>query len=160
MKNLSANYIAGATDLDVSGFDFAAFDHTNVYSMACENAHVRVFTGYEMPKLNASAYFALVGIFNRWDDISYSMDDGSRVSFGSLGHEIAGETSLDKRFTLLNFMYLDLGVGANLGVGFGGHSYINTWHYDPVDYGNNRDLEDVFTAVSYTHLTLPTIYSV
>lgn len=145
VKKLSADYIAGASNLDVEGVDFSKFDHTNMYSMACENAHVRIFTGYDLPKMNASAYFALVGIFNRWDDISYRTDDGAHVSYGSLGHEIAVESSLDKRFTLLNFLYLDLGLGANTGVGFGGHSYINTWNRG-VDYGVDRDAMDVLTA--------------
>jgi len=113
VKHLSANYIAGASTLDVEGVDFSRFDHSNAYSMACENAHVRVFTGYELPKLNASAYFALVGIFNRWDDVSYVMDDGEHISYGSIGHEVAFESSLDKRYTLLNFLYLDLGFGGN-----------------------------------------------
>ena len=155
VKSLSADYITSSTTLDVRGIDLTRFDKSTMYSMACENAHVRIFTGYDLPKMNASAYFALVGIFNRWDDISYATPEGSYISFGSVGHEIAVESSLDKRYTLGNILYLDLGVGVNSGVGFGGYSYINTWNTEIVDYGSDRDAMDVLTgndivATSYT----------
>lgn len=158
VQGLSADYIAGASNMDVSGIDLSVFNKSTLYSMACENPHVRAYATYNLPQYTStSANFALVGIFNRWDDVGY-YSDGQYVSFGSISHEIDIESTLDKRWDLWNAFYLDLGAGANTGVGFGGYSYLN--YYGQTNQGmlSNRSLDDVFTANDVSAIESEEVY--
>ena len=146
VHGLSADYIAGASNIDMSGIDLSVFNKATLYSMACENPHVRAYASYNLPKYTSTtANVALVGIFNRWDDVGY-YSEGEYISFGSISNEIAIESSLDKRWDLWNILYLDLGAGANTGVGFGGYSYLNYYGQSNQGMLSDRSMEDVITA--------------
>jgi len=146
VQGLSAQYIAGASNLDLTGVDISRFNNASLYSMACENPHVRLYSSYNLPQYKATTVnVGIVGIFNRWDDVAYYIDD-TYFSFGSISHEIDIESTLDKRWDLWNVFYLDLGIGMNSGIGFGGSAYMNYYGESPESMLSNRSAADIVNA--------------
>lgn len=147
LNGLSAEYIASTGGLDMTGMDMSQFDKSTLYSMYCENPYVRAGLTWELPKQRVQFYAGLVGIFNRWDDITYSYEDPNGeynfLNFSSLSHEIAVESVLEKRYTAWDILYFDAGLGANFGYSFGGYAQASYRTQEDVQLVNERTLGEI-----------------
>lgn len=145
LNSLNPAFIANSSDISMSNFN--NIEQIGAYSSSgCENIHFRIFSSFPVTKFkNTSVYAAFIGIFNRSDRISY-LTSSNYIGIGALSNELALEFSLDKRFKLFDIAYLDLGLGNNAGLGYGGSSYIADYSWDSESELQYRSLTDVATA--------------
>ncbi len=155
IKNLGAGYFQGTTTLDISDGIVQRFAGQNMYSGGCENLHFRLFGSLPITRFtNMNLTGAFVGVFNRADYMSYfDNDENTFYSFGSTSHEVALEVGIDKRLSLANFLYLDVGFGNNLGYGFGGRSNYSVSEHYLWEELETRSIGDMATGADFTNVT-------
>lgn len=161
IKNLGAGYFQGTTDLSIPDEFLERFDGADLYSGGCENLHFRLFGSIPLNKFNnVNLNAAFVGIFNRADYLSYyDQESDSFYSFGSTTNEVALEIGVDKRFSIGNILFLDLGMGNNLGLGFGGRSHFTANESYTFENLENRSIADMATAQDFSSFTIESAIS-
>jgi hypothetical protein len=108
------------------------FQKQDVYSMICENPHLRLGLSFASESLkNTELRVGLLGIFNRIDGISYYNSDNyfensEYVNATSTTNELAGEIALLKTLPLTPFLRVFGGAGTNLGFNFANHLTISS----------------------------------
>lgn len=116
---------------DLAQFEGKSFDEVHMYSMICENPHLRLGFTLESDVLrNTELRIAAVGIFNRIDAISYYNHDdyfqnSEYLNISSYTNEIAGEIALVKNAYLTRFFRVFGGAGTNLGFNMSNYLHVN-----------------------------------
>ena len=83
----------------------------------------------------------------------YDQAEEAFYSFGSTTNELALEVGLDKRLLVGNFLYIDLGVGNNIGYGYGGTSHLSYSGYNTLEDLETRSIEDMATGADFSNFT-------
>jgi hypothetical protein len=130
-------------------------------SMICENPHFRLDVALLPPFMrNAEMRLALVGIFNRVDEVSYRKGDSftgdyKTLSVSSTNSELAMEMSLLKKAQLGQSLALYGGLGTNAGYVFDGYVSVDqSAYYAPRDaLGNPMASDDpgYYDASTYAY---------
>lgn len=150
IQGLSPTFFNSTTNMDLSDARF----NGDITSMNCENAHYRAFLTTPSSRYNGVSFTSAAYIvFNRFDQVSITHED-TYLDIGSLSNEIAGEFSIEKRAELEKVFYLEAGIGNNVGLSYGGYSYVNAYQtaQQAVTGLDARSYRNVITATDVTSI--------
>ncbi len=148
-----------AKGVDQSRFNNVVFQEDMVAGV-CENPNIRLMAALEVPGLkNVELNFALNGVFNRYDGVFYHADEVQYainnnefeyVSVNTMTTELGLESSITRRFSVLNFLNFYVGVGTNLGYTFSGDMTINGNQWKTLQQNLNRPNTDIVSGNTYS----------